>query len=135
MNKLSKMTIRLVLVVLILAITLLTGCNQNTPSTICHATGVQATPYEKLAVNEAELIVHNGHPSDIIPMPAGGCPPNPVAVNDGKITICHATDSATNPYNEITVSVNGLNGHGNHADDIIPVPAGGCPIGTPKAKK
>lgn len=54
----------------------------------------------------------------------------------GKITICHATKSVTNPYVEITISVNGLHGHGpaddpHHHDgswkDIIPAPAGGCP--------
>jgi hypothetical protein len=54
----------------------------------------------------------------------------------GKITICHATKSHTNPYVEITISVNGLHGHGpaddphHHAGswkDIIPAPAGGCP--------
>src|SRR4029079_2318737 len=54
----------------------------------------------------------------------------------GKITICHATRSVTNPYVEITISVNGLHGHGpaddsrHHAGswkDIIPAPAEGCP--------
>jgi hypothetical protein len=54
----------------------------------------------------------------------------------GKITICHATKSEKNPYVEITISVNGLHGHGpaedphHHAGswkDIIPAPAGGCP--------
>ena len=44
-----------------------------------------------------------------------------------KITICHATGSSTNPYVVITISVNGLNGHGDHEGDIIPMPAGGCP--------
>ncbi|HEX6714497.1 MAG TPA: hypothetical protein VF066_13980 [Thermoleophilaceae bacterium] len=58
-----------------------------------------------------------------------------------KITICHATKSHTNPYVAITISVNGLNGHGpaedpHHHDgswkDIIPAPNpdakdGGCP--------
>jgi hypothetical protein len=46
----------------------------------------------------------------------------------GKVTLCHATGSATNPYVVITVSVNATtgNGHGRHADDIIPAPAGGC---------
>lgn len=28
---------------------------------------------------------------------------------------------------EITISVNGLNGHGKHEGDIIPAPAQGCP--------
>lgn len=44
---------------------------------------------------------------------------------DGKmITICHATGSETNPYVEITISLNGLHGHGNDKhqleEDIIP---------------
>ena len=41
-----------------------------------------------------------------------------------KITICHATGSATNPYVVITIDVNGLHGHGNAnhqlEEDIIP---------------
>ncbi|MEX1021621.1 MAG: hypothetical protein WD058_00605, partial [Dehalococcoidia bacterium] len=36
-----------------------------------------------------------------------------------RVTICHRTSSATNPYVRITISVNGLNGHGGHAGDII----------------
>jgi len=50
----------------------------------------------------------------------------------GKVTICHATGSATNPYVEITISVNGLHGHAHHQDgrDIIPAPAGGCAPGS-----
>jgi pyocin large subunit-like protein len=49
--------------------------------------------------------------------------------NDGKVTICHATGSATNPYVEITISVNAVAAHERHQDgrDIIPAPAGGCP--------
>jgi hypothetical protein len=47
--------------------------------------------------------------------------------DDKKITICHATGSMTNPYVIITISINGLNGHGGHEGDIIPAPAGGCP--------
>jgi hypothetical protein len=46
-----------------------------------------------------------------------------------KVTICHATHSDTNPYVEITISVNALAAHRSHQDgeDIIPAPAGGCP--------
>jgi uncharacterized surface protein with fasciclin (FAS1) repeats len=47
--------------------------------------------------------------------------------NAEKITICHATGSAKNPYVEITIDMNGLNGHKKHAGDIIPAPSGGCP--------
>jgi len=49
-----------------------------------------------------------------------------------KITLCHATGSATNPYVEITVSVAGAtHGHAKHPGDIIPAPADGCPEATP----
>lgn len=51
---------------------------------------------------------------------------------EGKISICHATGSETNPYVEIEISENGLNGHnaqGVHDDDIVPAPAAGCPAG------
>lgn len=43
-----------------------------------------------------------------------------------RITICHATGSATNPYVQITISLNGLNGHGGHQheEDIIPPNSG-----------
>lgn len=49
---------------------------------------------------------------------------------DDKITICHATGSDSNPYVEVTISKNGLNGHnaqGVHDGDIVPAPAKGCP--------
>ncbi len=46
------------------------------------------------------------------------------------VTLCHATGSDSNPYVVITVDNQGaLNGHSNHAGDIIPAPAGGCPGG------
>jgi hypothetical protein len=43
-----------------------------------------------------------------------------------KITICHATHSETNPYVVITISSNGLHGHGRpgHQDDEDVIPAG-----------
>jgi hypothetical protein len=51
---------------------------------------------------------------------------------NGKITLCHATGSATNPYVEITVSVEGAtHGHAKHPEDIIPAPDDGCPMSTP----
>src|SRR5206468_6519943 len=49
----------------------------------------------------------------------------------GKVTICHATGSASNPYVRITISEAALAAHRAHQDgrDIIPAPAGGCPTG------
>jgi hypothetical protein len=62
-------------------------------------------------------------------------PPNaPLAQGNqnDKITLCHATGSATNPYVEITVAAAGVaNGHARHAGDIIPAPAEGCPTSLP----
>jgi hypothetical protein len=48
-------------------------------------------------------------------------------LNDGKLTICHATGNATTPYDEITLDFNGLSAHVDHKDDLIPAPAAGCP--------
>ena len=95
--------------------------------TICHATSSETNPYDEISVSVNGLDGHSNHKDDLIPAPEGGCPTSQLVVTDGKITICHATSSATNPYNEITVSINGLNGHGKHAGDIIPAPVGGCP--------
>ena len=47
---------------------------------------------------------------------------------NGKITICHRTGSAKNPYVEITISDEAtMDGHATHEGDIIPAPEGGCP--------
>jgi hypothetical protein len=99
-----------------------------TPATsVCHSTDDPTNPYELMNVTPVELDVHIGHASDIIPAPVGGCPTSPVVINDGKIIVCHATGSKTNPYEEITISLNGLNGHGLHEGDIFPSEKGGCP--------
>jgi hypothetical protein len=106
----------------------------NGKITICHATDNQTNPYEEITVSIYGLDGHDQHAGDIIPAPAEGCPVSPVLTNGNKITICHATGSRTHPYNEITVSINGLNGHDKHQGDIIPAPAGGCPT-SPQSKK
>ncbi|HJR26766.1 MAG TPA: hypothetical protein VJ804_14910, partial [Acidimicrobiales bacterium] len=58
---------------------------------------------------------------------------SPAGAQDGgpKITICHATGSASNPFVEITISVNAIPAHLNHQEgrDIIPAPGGRCPGG------
>ena len=48
--------------------------------------------------------------------------------NPNKITICHKTGSAKNPYIEISVANDAVNdGHGSHEGDIIPASESGCP--------
>jgi hypothetical protein len=127
MNKLSKITVKLVAAAQILAITL-AACTSGASANVCHATGDAVNPYEEITIDSTESgNEHLGHSSDIFPVPVSGCPTSPVVIIDGKITICHATRSETNPYEEITVSVNGLNGHGRHEGDIIPVSEDDCP--------
>ena len=113
------------------------GNNGSDKITICHATGRAANPYELITVSANGANGHDKHEGDIIPAPAEGCPTTSGPVAEGtsapnsgnkKITICHATGSTTNPYELITISINGLNGHEGHGD-LIPAPASGCPSG------
>lgn len=121
--------------------------------TICHATKSTTNPYVEITISVNGLHGHgpaedphhhDGSWKDIIPAPAGGCPstvPEQSGTTDenkdkdkdhGKVTICHATGSETNPYVEITIAQAGWdNGHSKHADDLNPVPEGGCPGTTP----
>lgn len=111
--------------------------------TICHATASSSNPFTTITVdNNSTFEGHGAHPGDVIPAPGNGCSSPPAGGGNGggggggndddddeTIDICHATGSATNPYVEIEVGAGGLNGHGGHAGDIIPAPAGGCPDG------
>jgi hypothetical protein len=130
-KKLGTITGRFAAVIQILALTLLVSCTAvgvGASANVCHATGDAANPYEIVTINSAALLdEHRVHLNDIFPVPEGGCPQTLVAVDNGEIMICHATDVAAAPYNEIKVSVNGLNGHGKHQNDIIPAPENGCP--------
>ena len=59
-----------------------------------------------------------------------GVPGNPHTVPAGKVGICHATGSSTNPYVFITVDEHAVKAHQNHQDhrDIIGVQsAAQCP--------
>jgi len=127
MNKISKMAVKLITVTQIFALALLASCTLGTPVNICHSTGDPAIPYEEITITTENWTEHKDHANDLYPVPVGGCPVSQVEIQDGKITICHVTSSETNPYNEITVSVNGLNGHATHEGDIIPAPDEGCP--------
>ena len=45
---------------------------------------------------------------------------------DQKVTVCHATNSASNPWVEVRVSAN-ANGHAGHAADFVLV-TGTCDV-------
>lgn len=127
----KKQLFKVAVVAQILVLFVLAGCSVQLPVNICHATGDPTTPYEVITVTtNADVEEHVAHPNDLYPVPDGGCPTTLVEVDNDKITICHATSSKTRPYREITISVNGLNGHGKHSGDIIPAPVGGCPTST-----
>jgi uncharacterized repeat protein (TIGR01451 family) len=51
-----------------------------------------------------------------------GAPGVPLVKGNQKITICHATSSDKNPYNQLSVDVDSIvkHGHGDHPNDIIP---------------
>lgn len=127
MHKSGLKRFHLVSVISVLVFSILTGCNANVPTNVCHATDDPVNPYQEISVTSVNIQEHLGHSNDIFPVPVGGCPTVPPVIVDGKIAICHATSSETNPYNEISISVNGLNGHAKHESDLIPVPEGGCP--------
>jgi len=103
------------------------GQVNNGKIAICHATDSVTDPYTETTLDFNELSGHSAHKDDLIPAPIGGCPTvvTPDS-NDGQITICHATGSANNPFNEITIDFNGLRGHSDHKNDIIPAPETGC---------
>ena len=121
MNK--TIVVKLAAVTQILALTLLAACTSGASANACHATDDAANPYEEVTVNSTELLnEHLAHPNDIFPVPAGGCPVTLVVIVDGMVTFCHASDdNATAPYDEISVSVNGLDGHGEHTNDVFPI--------------
>lgn len=48
-------------------------------------------------------------------------------LNDGKLTICHASGDETTPYETLTLEIKELVAHVDHTDDLIPDPAVGCP--------
>lgn len=126
------------------------AANDNAKSdhkiTICHATGSATNPYVPVTIDVHALNAHKDHQhsEDIIPgnhgkvLPGGrnldkmaiwnaGCkvpdgPGNGHGNNDHKITICHATGSASNPYRVITIDVHAVKAHSGHqhGEDIIP---------------
>src|SRR5207249_11092469 len=60
-----------------------------------------------------------------------GMPEGTGTSKSGKVAICHATGSQSNPYVRIVINQSALDAHRAHGD-IVPAPPGGCPgAGTP----
>jgi CHRD domain len=124
--------------------------------TICHKTGSQSNPWRRISVSSRAfaspnsssgqlLRAHLRHTGDAIVVGTAACPlasatPAPTNTPPAKITICHKTGSATNPYRRITVSSRAvtnpnsasgkvLRGHMGHTGDLILPGAPACPAG------
>jgi hypothetical protein len=91
--------------------------------TICHRTGSATNPYVQITISRNVLDAHLRHGD---PAPTGGPCPGATAAHErprggnDKVTICHRTGSATNPYVVITIARAGWeNGHSKHEGDRL----------------
>lgn len=114
---------------LLLAVQLLVaivGVNQFPGTVLAESATKTAGAAENITVSggkawaEANNIASENSVSDTVLL---GSPPAPPAREDGKVTICHATNSALNPYRAITVALSAVDGIGNndHSSHVGPV--------------
>ena len=69
---------------------------------------------------------HGGHGGDIIPAPEGGCPQPPPPDDPPQIDVCHSNDDGTFELQGPFSPADAQALHGQHENDIIPAPEGGC---------
>lgn len=125
--------------------------------TICHKTGSESNPWRRILVSSRAMANpksrsgrlvrgHLRHTGDAVVAGAATCPaaavtPEPTSTPATRVTICHKTGSATNPYRRITVSSRAvthpnsapgkvLRGHARHTGDLLMPGVMPCPSGT-----
>ena len=125
--------------------------------TICHKTGSSSNQFRRITVSSRAtanpksksgklLYGHLRHTGDAVVAGAAPCPsaqltPAPTGTTPTKLTICHKTGSASNPYRRITVSSRAVTnpnspagktarGHMRHTGDILMPGMTPCPSGT-----
>jgi hypothetical protein len=128
--------------------------------TLCHKTGSATNSFRRITISSRAVTNPNSasgrvlrshlmHTGDAIVIGTGACPstsatPAPTTTPPSKITICHKTGSATNPFRRITVSSRAvtnpnsasgkvLRGHMRHGGDLLLPGANACPAGAPKS--
>jgi hypothetical protein len=125
--------------------------------TICHETGSASNQWRRITVSSRAmenpksksgktLRAHLRHTGDAVVAGTAACPstsatPAPTSAPATRITICHKTGSASNPYRRITVSSRAvtspssasgqvLRGHMQHTGDLMMPGVTPCPSGT-----
>ena len=125
--------------------------------TICHETGSASNPWRRITVSSLAMAnpnsksgktlrAHLRHTGDAVVAGTAACPsasatPAPTSAPATRITICHKTDSASNPYRRITISSRAvtnpssasgklLRGHMRHTGDVLMPGVTPCPSGT-----
>jgi hypothetical protein len=120
--------------------------------TICHKTG--SNGFRRITVSSRAMTNpksksgktlrgHMGHVGDMVVAGTAACPspsltPAPTSTPPTRMTICHKTGSASNPYRRIMVSSRALTnpksqsgkllrGHMRHAGDIVAAGTAECP--------
>jgi hypothetical protein len=87
---------------------------------VCHKTGSATNPYVFITVDVNAVPAHRAH-GDIIGVNSQeNCPKTLPGTTQaqGKVGICHRTDSVTNPYVYIVVDENAVPAHQEHGDII-----------------
>jgi hypothetical protein len=96
-------------------------------TTICHAPPGNSDSPQTITIGDSAVADHlANHPEDTLgPCEAGGPPGDQY---EEPVLICHRTDSETNPWVVISISVNALPAHKAHGDTLVnPNPPPECP--------